>query len=76
MSTRAVYRYVVHTIRHEPEGGITAELFCKTVGCSESSGPLGDPNDAQDWALAHTGRTGHELFRREYADHARVTRAE
>ncbi|WEH15236.1 hypothetical protein [Streptomyces sp. VNUA24] len=73
---RAVLRYVNHTIRHAPEGGVTAELFCATYECAESSGPQGDPDDAQDWALRHTGRTGHELFRREFTDHARVTRDE
>ncbi|WP_415947941.1 hypothetical protein [Streptomyces sp. KLOTTS4A1] len=74
--TRTVMRYVDHTIRHVPDGGITAQLFCLTVGCGEDSGPQGDLNDAQDWALRHTGRTGHDMFRREYTDHARVTRAE
>jgi len=76
MSPRTVMRYVKHTITRAPEGGITAELFCMTYGCGESSGPQGDPNDAQDWALRHTGRTGHDLFRRECTDHARVTRVE
>lgn len=74
--TRTVLRYVEHTIRHVPEGGITAELFCVAYGCGESSRPQGDPDAAQDWALTHTGRTGHDLFRREYTDHARVTREE
>ncbi|WP_351223999.1 hypothetical protein [Streptomyces sp. NPDC002133] len=74
--TRAVLRYVEHTIRHVPDGGVTAEVFCVAYGCDESSGPEGDPNDAQEWALRHTGRTGHDMFRREYTDHARVTRNE
>ncbi|GGS83971.1 MULTISPECIES: hypothetical protein [Streptomyces] len=77
MSTRAVYRYVPHTIQHAPESGITAELFCTSIGCGESSGPQADPETAQDWALRHTGlNPGHDLFRREYTDHARVTRAD
>ncbi|MFJ3970768.1 hypothetical protein ACIPYR_21870 [Streptomyces parvus] len=77
MSTRAVYRYVPHTIRQAPEGGVTAELHCTAYGCGESSGPQGDPEDAQDWALRHTGlNPGHDLYRREYTDHARVTRAD
>ncbi|WP_155053816.1 DUF7848 domain-containing protein [Streptomyces blattellae] len=75
--SRAVYRYVAHTIQHAPEGGITAELFCTSIGCGESSGPQGDPETPQDWALRHTGLyPGHNLFRREYTDHARVTRAD
>ncbi|MEU9400634.1 hypothetical protein [Streptomyces sp. NPDC048242] len=74
--TRAVYRFVDHTIRHEPAGGIVAELFCMTYGCDKSSGAQGNAEDAQDWALRHTGlNPGHELYRREFSDHARVTRA-
>lgn len=76
MNTRAVYRYVPHTIRHAPEGGVTYEAFCVTFGCGEESGPQGEQEAAQDWCLRHTGRTGHELFRRVFTDHARVTRDE
>ncbi|WP_329276241.1 DUF7848 domain-containing protein [Streptomyces sp. NBC_01451] len=74
--TRAVYRFVDHTINHAPEGGYTFEIFCVTHECGEESGPQGEQNDAQDWALRHTGRTGHNLFRRVVTDHARVTRAD
>ncbi|WP_444545386.1 DUF7848 domain-containing protein [Streptomyces fumanus] len=41
--------------------------------------PDPDPRRAgrrTDWALRHTGRTGHDLFRRAFTDHAKVTRAE
>ncbi|MBW1596534.1 hypothetical protein [Streptomyces sp. JJ38] len=74
--TRAVLRYVRHTIRHEPLGGITFESFCVTPGCGEDSGPQEAQEQAQDWCLRHTGRTGHALFRRIATDHARVTREE
>ncbi|QKW05571.1 hypothetical protein HUT18_03465 [Streptomyces sp. NA04227] len=75
--SRTVLRYVAHTINRVPENGITAELFCAADECGLSSGPEGNPDDAQDWALRHTGRNpGHDLFRREYTDHARVIRAE
>ncbi|WP_443057551.1 DUF7848 domain-containing protein [Streptomyces sp. NBC_00869] len=37
--------------------------------------PQGQQETAQDWALKHTGRTGHNLFRRVFTDHARVTPA-
>ncbi|WP_101258448.1 hypothetical protein [Streptomyces barkulensis] len=76
MSARAVYRFVAHTIRHVPEGGVTYEVFCVAHDCGENSGPQGEQDAAQDWALRHTGRTGHELFRRVFTDHARVTREE
>ncbi|MGW0560921.1 DUF7848 domain-containing protein [Streptomyces sp. NPDC003016] len=74
--TRTVMRCVDHSISRVPDGGITAQLFCTAVGCGEDSGPQGGADDAQDWALQHTGRTGHDLFRREYTDHARVVRHE
>ncbi|WKX71828.1 hypothetical protein [Streptomyces sp. XD-27] len=73
---RTVMRYVRHRIRHEPEGGITAEAYCVTVGCGVESGPQGDLDAVQLWCLRHTGRTGHDLFRRVCTDHARVTREE
>ncbi|MFI6102928.1 hypothetical protein [Streptomyces sp. NPDC051310] len=76
MSPRAVYRQVTHTIRHAPEGGITYEAFCVTAGCGAESGAHDEQEAAQDWALRHTGRTGHDLFRRVVTDHAKVTRAE
>ncbi|GGZ82596.1 hypothetical protein ACFOOM_22645 [Streptomyces echinoruber] len=71
--TRTVMRYVNHTIRHAPEGGATYEAFCAS-GCDETSGPQDNQNAVQDWCLRHTGRTGHDLFRRVVTDHARVTR--
>ncbi|MFD4413681.1 hypothetical protein [Streptomyces sp. NPDC058476] len=75
--TRAVLRYVEHTIRHVPEGGWIFELFCVTPDCEEDSGPQDSQEAAQDWALRHTGRNaGHDLFRRVVSDHARVTRDE
>lgn len=72
---RAVLRYVAHTIRHAPEGGVTYEAFCVAYRCGAESGPQDEQGAAQDWALRHTGRTGHTLFRRVYTDHARVTQA-
>ncbi|WP_308435423.1 DUF7848 domain-containing protein, partial [Streptomyces cavourensis] len=57
-------------------GGITYEAFCVTGGCGAESGPHPEQKAAQDWALRHTGRTGHDLFRRVFTDHAKVTRAE
>ncbi|MEU7345775.1 hypothetical protein ABZ778_17975 [Streptomyces bacillaris] len=76
MSPRAVYRHVTHTIHHAPEGGITYEAFCAAANCGAESGPRSEQEAAQDWALRHTGRTGHDLFRCVFTDHAKVTRAE
>ncbi|MEU5341282.1 hypothetical protein AB0H18_10680 [Streptomyces sp. NPDC020766] len=72
MTTR-VFRFVDHSIRHVPEGGITCEVFCTAYECGGGSGPQGEQEAAQDWALRHTGSTGHDLFRRVYTDHARVS---
>jgi hypothetical protein len=74
--SRSVMRYVSHTIRHEPDGGVTFEAFCVASGCDETSGPQEEQETAQDWCLRHTGRTRHDLFRRVVTDHARVTRDE
>ncbi|MFJ3780651.1 hypothetical protein [Streptomyces sp. NPDC090093] len=75
--TRALYRFVEHTIRHEPAVGVTCELFCTAHDCGEESGSWNEQGTAQDWALRHTGlNPGHDLFRRVFTDHARVTRAE
>ncbi|MCX5605883.1 hypothetical protein OOK29_48060 [Streptomyces phaeochromogenes] len=74
--TRAVYRFVDHTINHAPEGGYTFEIFCTAHECGEESGPQGEQTAAQDWALKHAGATSHDLFRRVVTDHARVTRAD
>lgn len=76
--TRSVMRFVSHTIRHAPEGGVVYEIFCATKPneCGETSGPQDNQEAAQDWCLRHTGRTGHDLFRRVVTDHARVARNE
>ncbi|MFD5650975.1 hypothetical protein [Streptomyces sp. NPDC127039] len=76
MAVRTVFRFVDHTIRHVPESGVTFEIFCAATECDEDSGPQDEQETAQDWALRHTGATGHDLFRRVATDHARVTRAD
>jgi hypothetical protein len=72
--TRAVFRFIEHTIQHEPQGGVTFHAFCTAPGCGEDSGSQEQQETAQDWALGHSGRTGHTLFRRVVTDHARVSR--
>lgn len=76
MSPRAVYRHVLHVIRHASEGGIAYERVCVAEDCGAESGPRDRQDAAQDWALVHAGRTGHDLFRRVVTDHAKVTRAD
>ncbi|MGW9133664.1 DUF7848 domain-containing protein [Streptomyces sp. NPDC055681] len=74
--TRSIVRFVNHTIRHAPEGGVTCEAFCVAHKCGAESGPQDTQDAAQDWCLQHAGKTGHDLFRRVFTDHARVTREE
>ncbi len=74
--TRAVPRFVRHTIRHEAECGVTFQAFGVASDCGEEFGPQKDQEAVQDWCLRHAGRTGHDLFRRVVTDHARVTRDE
>lgn len=76
MAVRTVFRFVDDTIRHVPEGGITFETFCAAHECDEEGGPQDEQETAQEWALRHTGRTGHDLFRRVVTDHATVARAD
>ncbi|MBX9397890.1 hypothetical protein K4749_30955 [Streptomyces sp. TRM72054] len=76
MSPRAAYHYVPHTIRHDPEGGVSYEIRCDAPDCAAESGPQQVQEAAQDWTLRHAGRTGHAFFRRVVTDHARVTREE
>ncbi|MET8751160.1 hypothetical protein ABZW32_13825 [Streptomyces sp. NPDC004667] len=59
-------------LRHVPEDGVTHEAFCRAYCCPAGSGPRDEEGDAEDWALGHARRTGHELFRRVRTDHARV----
>lgn len=72
--SRGMWRFVEHTIRHEPGAGTVFEAFCAAPDCGRGSGPREDQESAQDWCLRHCGRTGHALFRRVVTDHARVTR--
>ncbi|MFJ7904081.1 hypothetical protein ACIQ6V_26925 [Streptomyces sp. NPDC096198] len=71
--TRAVLRFVRHTIRHDQGHAVTFAAFCLADGCAEESGSQETQDAAQDWCLRHCGRTGHDLFRRLVTDRARVT---
>ncbi|WP_443334479.1 DUF7848 domain-containing protein [Streptomyces sp. ZAF1911] len=70
---RGVYRFVEHTIRHVSAGGSVWEAFCAAYGCGADSGPQDEQGAAQNWALRHSGQTGHRLFRRVVTDHAEVS---
>ncbi|WP_234308536.1 hypothetical protein [Streptomyces sp. NRRL F-4428] len=53
---------------------MTYEAFCVAEGCGAESGARDEQEGPTDWALRHAGRTGHDLFRRVFTDHARVSR--
>lgn len=74
--TRALLRFIQHRIQQDTSRGVTFEAFCSIVNCWASSGPMEETEAAQDWAMQHTGRTGHDEFKRVYIDHAKVTREE
>ncbi|MFD5793755.1 hypothetical protein ACFWIO_09485 [Streptomyces diastatochromogenes] len=73
MPARSVWRFVNYTINHVSEDGVTWEIFCSTYGC-EGSHIADSDEQCSDWAMRHTAKTGHALFRRSCSDHARVTR--
>lgn len=70
---RIVYRLVPYTVWHVPQGGTLHEMSCMAPYCDATSGPRIHPAAAQDWAARHTGRTGHDLYRRTVTDHTRVS---
>ncbi|MEW2120309.1 hypothetical protein AB0945_35070 [Streptomyces sp. NPDC005474] len=74
--SRVIMKYVPHTITHVPDSGVTFEVLCAASDCGAESGPQDEQDTAQLWALRHTGRTDHDLFRRVVTDHAKVTRTE
>uniref|UniRef100_A0AAU3I9H9 DUF7848 domain-containing protein n=1 Tax=Streptomyces sp. NBC_01393 TaxID=2903851 RepID=A0AAU3I9H9_9ACTN len=69
---KALYRYVDHEIGLDPAAERDMEeMFC--TSCPEGSGciPIAD---AQDWAMRHTGSTGHTGFRLQTTNYYRVIR--
>ncbi|TVZ89390.1 hypothetical protein FB157_11378 [Streptomyces sp. BK340] len=72
MPARSVWRFVNYTISHVSEAGVTWEIFCATFGCADSHIADRDKK-CSEWAMRHTAKTDHELFRRACTDHARVT---
>ncbi|MEU9002957.1 hypothetical protein [Streptomyces sp. NPDC048551] len=59
-------------LSHVPEGGVVYEVFCRAYCCPADSGPQDEEEAAEEWALRHARRSGHEVFRRVRSDHARV----
>ena len=72
--TTTVYRYVTHTIRRLPDCTITAQAHCLAPDRGAESGEQVSAEALNRWALDHTRRTGHSVFRRMVTDAAQVSR--
>ncbi|CAL9380559.1 hypothetical protein SUDANB120_01048 [Streptomyces sp. enrichment culture] len=72
MST--VLRFVQHRITRHPQAEITASAQCLDPDCGWSALPTGDVASVDVECMAHTGRTRHTTFARQYEDVALVER--
>ncbi|MFF5669784.1 hypothetical protein ACFY8S_06525 [Streptomyces hygroscopicus] len=70
---RAVLRYVTHRITQHPETDVTFEAEC--LRCDWSATRYEDGAAVDIECMGHTGRTGHEGFRRVCTSFALVERA-
>ncbi|QNP65101.1 helix-turn-helix domain-containing protein [Streptomyces genisteinicus] len=70
---RAVLRYVTHRITQHPDTDVTFEAEC--LRCGWSATPSEDGSAVDIECMGHTGRTGHEGFRRVCTSFALVVRA-
>lgn len=65
---RTKYLYVDHGIGLDPEEPRDEEeMRCKS--CADTSGTQAAYDVAQDWAMRHTGKTGHTSFRLVTTNH-------
>ncbi|TKA13476.1 DUF7848 domain-containing protein [Actinacidiphila oryziradicis] len=71
---RKTYRYVSHTITAHPNTDVTYEAECLRCNWTDVQGDDSAPVDIA--CMEHTGRTGHEGFRRICTSFALVTRSE
>jgi hypothetical protein len=72
VTTKALYRFVDHSIGPEPTAEKDMEEMACT-SCDETSGCL--PYDqCQEWALRHAGRTAHFGYRQTTTNYHRVVR--
>jgi hypothetical protein len=74
VSIRKVYRYVSHTIKAHPNTDTTYEAQCLRCEWTDVQGDDSEPVDIA--CMVHTGRTGHEGFRRIRTSFALVVREE
>ncbi len=72
--TRSVLRYVTHRITQHPDTGVTYEAEC--LRCGWKAGPSEGGADVDLECMRHTGRSGHQSFRRVCTSLALVVRSE
>ncbi len=72
--TRAVLCYVEHRITQHPGTDVTFEAEC--LNCDWKAKPSEDGAAIDLECMRHTGRTGHQSFRRVCTSLALVVRAE
>lgn len=76
MVTRSVWRFVHWVLRPDADVARRPEFALSCESCADASGTRPTTLEAQDWALRHAGRTGHETFRAVYVCFFRAVRKE
>lgn len=62
MTIKARYAFVPHILTADPDAGPTV-FTAQCTACPEAADPSEDDREPVElWALAHTGRTGHQSF--------------
>lgn len=74
--TRSIVRFVKHRITQHPDTDVTFEAECLAYECGWKASPSADGAAVDIECMSHTGRTGHEGFRRLCTSFALVERAE
>ncbi len=76
MSGRAVLRFARFRMRRHPSAETTATARCLHPECEWATAPTGNADEYSDSCIAHTGRTGHLTFVREFSEVAVVERVQ
>lgn len=72
--TRAILRYVEHRIAQHPD--TDAMFAAECLSCDWKAKPSGDGAAVDLECMRHTGRAGHQTFRRVCTSLALVARAD
>lgn len=75
MSTRSIFRFVDYVTRLDPAGEQVWQAMCvsgEDKDCGAKSPEVGSEEAGNDWMADHAKETGHDRFKRLYADFALV----